>query len=232
MNDIERIKTALEESSEETRTAVFTWLREEQLIHPLEKEFGAPAEVILEAISRSSDLTKRGVRGIIAEVTFKKGILDQLGTWQEVPAEEDTAYDFLLSQGERRVSIQVKMQRKRKQRPMKANDALRALSSEYFVVETQRTRGGRDPQTGEDTRPYRFGEFDILAVCMEPCTGDWNAFRYTVAKWLIPNPDSPRQILKFQPVALEPDEDWTDSLEECIEWASTPRVKTIAGRVT
>ena len=32
--------------------------------------------------------------------------------------------------------------------------------------------------TGLATRPYRFGEFDILAVSMHPSTNDWNRFMY------------------------------------------------------
>lgn len=39
-----------------------------------------------------------------------------------------------------------------------------------YVVETPRTRGGKDLTSGEDTRPYRYGEFDILAVSMHPST--------------------------------------------------------------
>lgn len=229
MNDFERIKEELQRSSEETREAVFDWLRVGQFIHPLEQEFGASAEIILEAIARSSDLTKRGVRGIIAEATFKKEIIDKIKIWEEVPIERDEAFDFFVKNGSQRLSIQVKMQRKKDHRPMKANEGYRFLSSELFVVETQRTRGGKK-KTGDETRPYRFGDFDILVVCMEPCTGDWNVFRYTVAKWLIPNPDNSEQILKFQPVSLEPNEDWSDTLEECLEWASKRRKKTIAGQ--
>ena len=40
-----------------------------------------------------------------------------------------------------------------------------------YVAETKRTRGGVDLVTGQKTRPYRFGDFDILAVCLQPSTG-------------------------------------------------------------
>ena len=57
-----------------------------------------------------------------------------------------------------------------------------------YVVETQKTREGTDRKTGEKTRPYRFGEFDILAVAMQPATGQWDRFFYTIADWLLPDP--------------------------------------------
>jgi hypothetical protein len=85
------------------------------------------------------------------------------------------------------------------------------------VVETQRSRVGRNSQ-GEDTRPYRFGEFDILGVSMEPVSRDWSTFRFTLGRWLIPRAANPLWIAIYQPVSLTPDDDWTDSLAQCIEW--------------
>jgi hypothetical protein len=77
-------------------------------------------------------------------------------------------------------------------------------------------RGGKDTKTGEDTRPYRFGEFDILAVSMHPSTRDWGIFMYTVADWLLPRPGDKQLMLKFQPVGKIPDDRWTANLEEAI----------------
>jgi len=107
-----------------------------------------------------------------------------------------------------------------------ANEGYSRLSRDFDVVETQKTRSGRG-NDGGDTRPYRFDDFDILAVNMEPATGDWTQFRYTLARWLLPRDDDPSLILKFQPVALTPNDDWTDSLVTCLEWLEGDVEKTI-----
>ncbi len=39
---------------------------------------------------------------------------------------------------------------------------------------------------GVDTRPYRFGDFNILAVCMEPSYARWDRFHYIPERWLFP----------------------------------------------
>jgi hypothetical protein len=100
------------------------------------------------------------------------------------------------------------------------------LSSEYFVVETQKTRGVVD-ENNEDTRPYKFGEFNILAVSMQPSSGSWKHFMYTVADWLIPYDEDPTRMIKFQPVPKNPNTQWTDHLETCIEWFLSGEKKTI-----
>lgn len=229
MTSIEEIKRQIEAATKDERTEIFQWLRASHRIHPLETEFGAPAEVILEAISRSSDLTKRGIRGIIAEAAFKVNVLGGLAGWREDTPAGDHSYDFLLKRGDRTVSVQVKMQRLKAHRPMLASEGYRRLSEDYYVVETQRTRGGKDVSTGEDTRPYRFGEFDILAVSMHPSTGKWEDFRYTVGDWLIPHFENEKLLLKFQPVPAGVDTDWTDNLETCIKWFLEGTKKTIKG---
>ena len=80
------------------------------------------------------------------------------------------------------------------------------------MVEVQKTRGGFDPQTNEDTRPYRFGEFDILAVNMHPSTREWNRFLYTISDWMIPRHPNIALIEIFQPVPSVANDVWTDSL--------------------
>ncbi len=119
------------------------------------------------------------------------------------------------------------MQRQKEHQPLMANKALKILPEGKYVVETQRTRGGKDLRTGANTRPYRFGEFDILAVSMHPSTNNWDSFRYTVAYWLLPMPTNKKMLLKFQPVSIEPDEDWTDDLLTCIKWLRAGKRKTI-----
>jgi len=105
--------------------------------------------------------------------------------------------------------------------------ASKVLSSNKVVVETQKTRAGRDA-AGADTRPYRFGEFDILAVSIEASTRDWTQFRYTVANWLLPRPDNPGVMMKFQPVSLATDADWTDRIDIAIEWFFEGKSRTIS----
>ena len=114
-----------------------------------------------------------------------------------------------------------------KQQPMMAAKANRHYPIDMYVVEVQKTRGGFDPQTNEDTRPYRFGEFDILAVNMHPSTGDWNKFLYTLSNWLIPRSPNTALIEIFQPVPKALTEVWTDSLGRCLAWLRADERKTI-----
>src|SRR5438132_347296 len=90
-------------------------------------------------------------------------------------------YDFRLEDKHGPVRVQVKLQRSRQSRPMRAKEANRTFSAAMYVVETQKTRAGTHRKTGASTRPYRFGEFDILAVAMYPSTYRWDTFLYTVA---------------------------------------------------
>jgi hypothetical protein len=68
------------------------------------------------------------------------------------------------------------------------------------------------------TRPYRFGDFDILAVNMHPSSADWKNFRYTLASWLLPRAKDPSLIEIFQPVASVPNDVWTNDLRTCLRW--------------
>jgi hypothetical protein len=63
---------------------------------------------------------------------------------------------------------------------------------------------------------------------MEPATSDWSQFRFTLCRWLIPRPDEPNLIAIYQPVSLEPNEDWTDSLSTAIQWLESGVKKTIS----
>ena len=191
--------------------------------HPLEVRWGLSAEVILDAIARSPDLTLRGVRGIIAEAVFEKWVLPHASGWEPIEHATAEAFDFLLRQEacpETRARVQVKLQRLEKQVPKVASASLRGQlkdpPAELFVVEVQKTRTGK--ARGEDTRPYRFGDFDILAVNMHPSTQDWRQFRFTVAAWLLPRSGNEKLIQIMQPVAAVPDEFWSDSLSTCLAW--------------
>jgi hypothetical protein len=190
---------------------------------------GAPAELILEAIHRAGPLTLRGIRGVLAESAFELNVVKNLRGWTSLPTPNDPPYDFLLDDGRGPIKVQVKLQRQKADRPMRANEGYRWLAADLFAVETQRTRGGKDPRTGEDTRPYRFGEFDILAVATEPSTRKWDTFLYTLGRWLIPRPTNDQLLLKFQPVPAVANSDWTDRFETCADWFHSRLEKTIGG---
>ena len=168
-------------------------------------------------------------KGILAEAAFKVEVIDKLDGWEDVTPPGNHAYDFAVRRGEARaIMIQTKLQRKEKHKPLMYRiPGKRGAASGFYVVEVQKTRAGKDATTGEATRPYRFGEFDIIAVSMEPATGDWSQFRYTVGNWLIPRPSTPTLVAVLQPVSLEPNDDWTDSLPTAIEWFTSGRKKTI-----
>lgn len=226
---VERILNLVRAIDPRTRGEVLRRLREEYPIHPLETMLGAPAELVLEAIQRAGPLTLRGIRGVLAESAFELNVVKKLTGWEALPTPNDPPYDFLLRDGQGSVRVQVKLQRQKAGQPMLASQGYRWLASDMFVVETQRTRGGKDLKTGEDTRPYRFGEFDILAVATEPSTRKWNTFLYTVGRWLIPMAGSPHLLLKFQPVPAGQNGDWTDCFETSVDWFRSGIDKTIGG---
>lgn len=214
----------IEALPEDDQRLVLARLRELHPVHSLEALWGASAEVILEAIARASDLSHRGVLGLIAEAAFKVSVVDQLQSWASLDVPGDAAFDFLIEQGNERVRIQVKRQRLERKVTKRWRN-----SSDLFVVETQRTRTGTSA-TGASTRPYRFGEFDILAVSMQPATDDWACFRFAPQSWLLPRPDDPTQLRVLQPVSLTVNADWAGTLADCIErWRSKER-RTIADR--
>lgn len=209
---VQAILDLLDRCTPEQQLRVLAWLRERHPIHDLETSFGASAEVILEAIARASDLSRRGILGLIAEASFKVNVLDPLLGWQIDSFVGDEPFDFRISSADRVVRIQVKRQRLVKQAPMRYR-----RGSAMFVAETQRSRKGVDRATGEDTRPYRFGEFDLLAVSVQPATGDWKQFRFIPQRWLIPRRDNPSYLQVLQPVALEPNDEWSVDLPTAIE---------------
>jgi excisionase family DNA binding protein len=227
--DVDRILGLVRKCDPTAREEALRRLREEYPIHPLEAKLGAPAELILEAIHRAGPLTLRGIRGVLAESAFELNVVKKLVGWTSLPTPNDPPYDFLLDDGQGPVKVQVKLQRKKADRPMLASEGYRWLSPEMFAVETQRTRGGKDLKTGEDTRPYRFGEFDILAVATEPSTGRWDTFMYTLGRWLIPRLTNNQLLLKFQPVPASPNSDWTGSFEACVDWFRSGLDKSIGG---
>ena len=203
---IEEIRELLAKCSAEQRRQIFEELRATIPIHPFEARMNAKAEVILEALDRAGALTLRGIRGIIGEATFVREIVPSLAGWVDVTPPGELPYDAALKDGVSTVKVQVKMQRRAA--------GVAWLRNGAAVVEVQRTRGGK--RDGQDTRPYRFGEFDILAVCMEPSHARWNSFHYIPERWLNPRSSNAALIEIMQPVALEPDAIWTNDFNESV----------------
>jgi hypothetical protein len=225
-DEIDQILEALDRCTREQRKKIFDRLRLEFPIHEIEKKLNAQAEVICEAIHRASDLTLRGVRGVIAEASFEVSVVKNLEGWKNESPAGDHPYDFLLRDNVGPARVQIKMQRQKAHQPLWASDAYRHLPADMYVVETQRTRAGKD-SAGTSTRPYRFGEFDILGVSMHPSCNQWDRFMYTVANWLLPDPTDPKLLLKFQPVAQAPTDTWTDDFRTAVEWLRSGRVTRI-----
>jgi len=215
------------------KQGVLQYLRRTLPPHPMEARLKASAETLLEAIKRASPLTIRGIEGILAEASFAMEVLPTLSGWEELPPAPDASYDFLLTDKTSNppVRLQVKMQRRKNHKPWMANLAMKTTRSwpaDHYVVEVQRTRGGKDA-AGKGTRPYRFDEFDILAVSLGAARGEWRQFVYTVARWLLPEPSDATQILKYQPVAPADNEDWTSAFATAVAWHRSGATKTIAG---
>lgn len=224
-----QIYELLNRCSAEERKTIFRHLRKEFTIHPIELKLNTEAEIILEAINKDDKgLTLRMIRGVIAEAAFDIEVVKKLENWKNETPRGDLPYDFLLTDNNRPVTVQVKLQRSKDSIPMRANQASKKFSQNLFVVETQKTRGGVDKSTNENTRPYRFSDFDILAVCMQPSTGEWSTFYYTVSRWLLPRDEAQVLMQKFQPVAMSPNEFWTDDFQTCVEWLRSDVMKTIA----
>lgn len=234
MNEsLEAIKRLIDACTDEDRKKMAVHLKAFLPHHPLEDDWGVDAQTILSAIRRSSDLTKRGVRGIIAEAVFESEVLPAIARagWQPflIPV-GDWPFDAVVERDGAQVRIQIKLQRLEAGEPKRFHP--KYYSEELYVVEVQKTRTGKKIRKKvasgdvievadaepEDTRPYRFGDFDILAVNMHPATRDWTNFRYTVSNWLLPRIEQPSLIEIFQPVPLATSDCWTDDLETCLDW--------------
>ena len=194
---------------------IFDAIKDEIAVHRLEEHFGISVQIICEAIIRAGDLTQRGIRGVIAETVFSLDIVPHIPGWRDETPVGDFPYDALLVNDGSRVRVQVKMQRKERGEPL-----MRARTKngprDHYIVEVQRTRtGNRD---GERTRPYRFSEFDLLAVCMQPSTGNWRHFLYTPTTALQPK-EGGQEIQTFQfvpPYPAENDPLWTSNIETAL----------------
>jgi hypothetical protein len=206
MSRISQIEAILAKCTPRERSLIVRCIQKLIPKHPFEIRMNAPADIILDALERSSDLIVRGVRGVVGEAVFVREVVPRLKKWKNITTTGDQPYDVALQDRIGPVRIQIKMQRRVRGKPMIRNN--------YAVVEVQRTRTGT--RAGEQTRPYRFGQFDILAVCVEPSTGRWNSFRYIPERCLKPRTTDPSLIDILQPVSIQPDEIWTDDFETAV----------------
>ncbi|MBF6723633.1 hypothetical protein HN240_18800 [Acinetobacter baumannii] len=89
------------------------------------------------------------------------------------------------------------------------------FEGDVYITETQKTRTGNDGE--EKTRPYRYGEFDVLAVSMQPSTGKWDRYMYTLGRWLLPGKGE-NEMATWQPVSMTPNGFWTDDFATVAAW--------------
>jgi hypothetical protein len=232
--NVAAIRALLAQCSTEEQEAIFRELRARFAIHQFEALIGAPAEMILEAVHRAPELTRRMLRGVIADAAFRQFVVAKLleAGWRDVTPEGNFAYDYKLADGRGEVTVQVKLQRSEKGVPVVKSGKRFGLLGEVHMVETQKTRTGTDGKENK-TRPYRYGEFDVLAVSMQPSSATWDRYMYTLARWLIPGRNS-GEVATLQPVSMSPGDFWTDDFVQAVEWLRTDdagkRMKDSAAR--
>lgn len=220
MNELalDAIRDLLGRCTVEEQNVIFRELRKLHAIHEFEAIIGAPAEMILEAVHRAPELTRRMLRGVIADAAFRTSTVAALEShgWRDITPEGNFAYDYVLHDGLGPVTVQVKLQRSARGAPVVRSGERFSFGPTVFISETQKTRTGTD---GEDnqTRPYRYGEFDVLAVSMQPSSGKWDEFMYTLGRWLLPG-KKPGEIATLQPVANTPNDFWTDDFRVAAAW--------------
>lgn len=215
-DDLEALIARVGQMDRASKQQIFEAIKDDIAVHRLEEHFGISAQIICETIYRAGDLTQRGIRGMIAETVFCTDIAPHISGWGYEEAGPELPYDAVLFNGNRRVRIQVKLQRKELGVPLMRSKVRRG-PKDFYIVEVQRTRTGE--RKGEKTRPYRFGQFDLLAVCMQPSTTDWRKFLYIPMSCLLPKKGLPDEVATYQFVPPYPaagDPEWTNDIEEAL----------------
>ena len=95
------IRELLALCTRDERTAVFRELRAAHPIHAYEAVIGAPAETILEAVHRAPELTRRMLRGVIADAAFGTFVIRDAcrSRWRDMTPEGNFAYDYKVDDG-------------------------------------------------------------------------------------------------------------------------------------
>lgn len=178
------------------------------MAHPLETALNAPANDILEAISKGFR-AQADVKGKLAELYFARQ-LDQLRDGKCIDAYEwfdkDGKPDFVIHIGAHRLIVEVKNIRSGNER--RFSDPTRG------TVELQKTRNGTDAQ-GNKTRGYRIDQFDVLAACLFNQTKQWE-FRFAACRNLATRPEDATILEIYQPVIYAGNDVWSVSLEKTI----------------
>jgi hypothetical protein len=221
-DDLQAIRTLLAGCTPEQKRELFLELRVGQILHPYETAVSAPAEMILEAIHRAPELTRRMLRGVIADAAFAQEVVPVIARlgWTDITGPGNYSYDYQLTDrpGDpaAEITVQIKLQRSERGAPVLKIGARYGFAGGVYFVETQKTRGGTDGADNK-TRPYRYGEFDVLAVSMQPSGRGWGSYMYTLGRWLIPG-GHPNEIAVMQPVTLARGEFWTPDFAEVAAW--------------
>ncbi len=215
---LKAVRKLLAQCTHDERAAIFKELRAAHPIHPYEAVVGAPAEMILEAVYRAPELTRRMLRGVIADAAFRTFVVAVLAGrgWRDVTPEGNFAYDYSVADGRGPITVQVKLQRSERGAPVVKDGKRYGFDGEVFMTETQKTRTGTDGDENQ-TRPYRYGEFDVLAVSMQPSSGKWDSYMYTLGRWLLPG-KTVGEVATLQPVTKVASEFWTDDFEVAAHW--------------
>jgi len=185
--------------------------------HPLEKKLNAPASDILEAVSNGFR-SIMNVKGQLAELYLyhklqdleKAGIISNL-RW----IDKDDEPDFSFKYKGRTMSIECKNVRNE----VYKRDHGDQYKKGWYKAETQKTRSGIDPSTGEQTRAYRVDRFDILAVCLFNQTEKWQ-YLFCPSRELLRHPKLPDRLATFQPVPPTQQGKWTENLEDALDRAA------------
>ena len=118
--DLVAIRELLAQCSVGEQATLFRELRARHLIHEFEEIIGAPAEMILDAVHRAPELTRRMLRGVIADAAFRQFAVLPLAEagWRDVTPAGNFAYDYVLDDDAGAVTVQVKLQRSERGAPV------------------------------------------------------------------------------------------------------------------
>lgn len=173
--------------------------------HPLERDLNASASDILSAIQKGFRAIV-DVKGKLAEFFFNKQleglrrarVIEEF-TWSD----KDGQPDFFVRFRGRQLRIECKN--------IRSKELFKTPPA--YKVELQKTRNSKD---GTNTRGYKHGEFELLAVCLFNHTGKWE-YLYVCTKRLERRGDQ-REFLKImQKVPFTATGPWKATLLEALK---------------